>query len=347
MSTDGETHTIAPEATAAGRKHPMAGLILAQFLGAFNDNAWKQIVILLAIAASASASEGQVHTGMAQIIILIPAALISIPAGVFADRFSKRTILIGTKLFELGLMLVGVAALIVQPNGGTLALVVLGLLGIQAAPLRTGQVRDHPRAGATRPTGTGQRRARDGLEPGDPGRHGRRRGDPPGLRPVRTRARRPGRCPRSGPGGRRRGDESRRCGRTRDRSGSAACCSRGSRPVGVVAAMTIPRVRPARSDRRAGGDRANRLEGHPQRPGAPADRGRPDPGLEPRQPGPGADPAVCLQDPRPVRGAGDAPPDRAGVGSRRRLLPGRPAVGGRRSSTACFPWARWVSPPAP
>ena len=34
--------------------------------------------------------------------------LISMPAGVLADRFSKRTIIVGTKVFELALMLAGV-----------------------------------------------------------------------------------------------------------------------------------------------------------------------------------------------------------------------------------------------
>ena len=32
--------------------HPMRGLLVAQFFGAFNDNAWKMIVIALALAAA-------------------------------------------------------------------------------------------------------------------------------------------------------------------------------------------------------------------------------------------------------------------------------------------------------
>ena len=50
-----------------------------------------------------------------------------------ADRLSKRSIIVGTKVFELILMLAGVAALIVRPEGGPLTLGVLGLLGVQAA----------------------------------------------------------------------------------------------------------------------------------------------------------------------------------------------------------------------
>ena len=34
-------------------KHPLRGLLVAQFLGAFNDNAWKQIVLLLGFSRAA------------------------------------------------------------------------------------------------------------------------------------------------------------------------------------------------------------------------------------------------------------------------------------------------------
>ncbi len=112
---------------------PLGGLFTTQFLGAFNDNAWKQIVIFLALDAAATTAGGQEHTAFAQIVIMIPLLLISMPAGLLADRFSKRSVILGSKVFELGLMLFGVAALIAQPNGGPMALTVLGLLGVQAA----------------------------------------------------------------------------------------------------------------------------------------------------------------------------------------------------------------------
>jgi acyl-[acyl-carrier-protein]-phospholipid O-acyltransferase/long-chain-fatty-acid--[acyl-carrier-protein] ligase len=114
-------------------RHPLRGLFVTQVLGSFNDNAWKQIVIFLAIAAAASPEKGQEQTAIAQIALMIPLMLISLPAGVLADRLSKRTIIVGTKVFELALMLAGVVALIVRPGGGILGLLVLGLLGVQAA----------------------------------------------------------------------------------------------------------------------------------------------------------------------------------------------------------------------
>src|SRR5262249_28817712 len=119
---------------AKGTKaHPLRGLFIAQFLGTFNDNAWKQLVVLLAIAAAPSAVEGQKSTAIAQILLMIPLMVISLPAGMLADRVSKRSVLVGVKVFELVLMLAGTAALWVQPQGGALAIGILCLLGVQLA----------------------------------------------------------------------------------------------------------------------------------------------------------------------------------------------------------------------
>jgi acyl-[acyl-carrier-protein]-phospholipid O-acyltransferase / long-chain-fatty-acid--[acyl-carrier-protein] ligase len=115
----------------------LKGLLVAQFLGQFNDQAWKQIVILLAIAAAVNAgsdeTEGTKHTAIAQIILMIPLTVISLPAGVLADRVSKRSVILSMKVLELVLMLAGTVALVIQPQGGLLPLAVLGLLGVQTA----------------------------------------------------------------------------------------------------------------------------------------------------------------------------------------------------------------------
>ncbi len=110
----------------------LRGLIVTQFFGAFNDNAWKQFLILLAIGGLASESQGQLWTALAQIILLTPFLLFSLPAGVLADRVSKRSVIVSMKLVELVLMLAGTAAFLIQPEGGILPFCVLGLLGVQA-----------------------------------------------------------------------------------------------------------------------------------------------------------------------------------------------------------------------
>ena len=46
-------------AVDSSKSRGLKGLLVAQFLGQFNDQAWKQIVILLAIAAAVNETEGQ------------------------------------------------------------------------------------------------------------------------------------------------------------------------------------------------------------------------------------------------------------------------------------------------
>ena len=70
--------------------------------------------------------EGQKHTAIAQIILMIPLMVISLPAGVLADRVSKRSVIVGMKVFEVVLMLAGHGrAVSLEPAGGPLAMGVL------------------------------------------------------------------------------------------------------------------------------------------------------------------------------------------------------------------------------
>ncbi len=122
--------------------HPLRGLLTAQFLGAFNDNAWKLLVAFLSIrAVTAQAglspaeieAASQTRTTLAFVIFTLPLMLVSLPAGVPADRLSKRTVILGMKLLEILLMLAGTLALAAHPSGSVLPLVVLGLMGAQSA----------------------------------------------------------------------------------------------------------------------------------------------------------------------------------------------------------------------
>jgi len=140
-----------------GQPRGMRGLLIAQAFGQFNDQAWKQLVILLAMAAVVShalkqqqsaidqapldakqmshlrEAKKQEQTAIAQAVMLSQLLLFSLPGGVLADRVSKRSVILAMKVFELMLMMAGTAALLIQPKGGLLALGVLGLLGVQTA----------------------------------------------------------------------------------------------------------------------------------------------------------------------------------------------------------------------
>jgi acyl-[acyl-carrier-protein]-phospholipid O-acyltransferase/long-chain-fatty-acid--[acyl-carrier-protein] ligase len=123
-------------------EHRLRGLLTAQFFGAFNDNAWKLIVALLAIRAVAGTlgasgptfeEASQTRTTIAFVIFTLPLMLVSLPAGVLADRLSKRTVIVTMKAIEVLLMAAGTAALVINPSGWLLPLVVLGLMGVHSA----------------------------------------------------------------------------------------------------------------------------------------------------------------------------------------------------------------------
>ena len=82
-----------------------------QFLGAFNDNVYKIIVSMRAVHVAASAgSNSSEYLSLAGAVFVIPFLLFSGYSGHLADTISKRTVLIAVKVFEIGVMLLGVAA---------------------------------------------------------------------------------------------------------------------------------------------------------------------------------------------------------------------------------------------
>ena len=77
------------------------------------------------------AAQGQ--TTQAFVIFTLPLMLVSAIAGVFSDRFSKRTVIIVMKGVEILLMGAGTLALWLNPAGGVLPLLVLAGMGAQSA----------------------------------------------------------------------------------------------------------------------------------------------------------------------------------------------------------------------
>src|SRR5262245_58133985 len=121
--------------------HPLRGLLIAQFCGAFNDNAWKLMVALLAIGqVTAQIPPGpeleaaaQTQTTIAFVAFTLPLVLCALIGGTLADRLSKRTVIIAIKVVEVFLMSAGTAALWLNPAGGVLPLIVLSGMGLHSA----------------------------------------------------------------------------------------------------------------------------------------------------------------------------------------------------------------------
>jgi acyl-[acyl-carrier-protein]-phospholipid O-acyltransferase/long-chain-fatty-acid--[acyl-carrier-protein] ligase len=122
-------------------RHPLRGLLIAQFCGAFNDNAWKLMVALLAIRqATAGMAPGpevetvaQTQTAITFVIFTLPLVLLSLVGGTLADRLSKRTVIVAIKVVEVLLMGAGTIALWLNPAGGILPLIVLCGMGVHSA----------------------------------------------------------------------------------------------------------------------------------------------------------------------------------------------------------------------
>src|SRR5262245_57819286 len=101
MSTAG-SGAQAPADTLATRTY--AGLLAAQFLAAFNDQAIHASAMFFAINTD-TLSKAQAISLM-PILFFAPWAVFCTLAGYFADRFSKRNTLVFWKIAEIGITLV-------------------------------------------------------------------------------------------------------------------------------------------------------------------------------------------------------------------------------------------------
>jgi 1-acyl-sn-glycerol-3-phosphate acyltransferase len=104
-----------------------------QFLGAFNDNVFKQaLVILLAYqTASFTTMSSDTLQNLAQALFILPFFLFSATAGQIADKFEKSTLITVTVAIELAVMALGAVGLFLQDLALLLGALFLG--GVQSA----------------------------------------------------------------------------------------------------------------------------------------------------------------------------------------------------------------------
>jgi acyl-[acyl-carrier-protein]-phospholipid O-acyltransferase/long-chain-fatty-acid--[acyl-carrier-protein] ligase len=86
-------------------------LVVTQFQCAFNDNALKFLVIYLVVDMSMPAREQNWLVLVVGALFALPFILFSMTGGFLADRFSKRSVTIGTKWTELAIMFFTLLAL--------------------------------------------------------------------------------------------------------------------------------------------------------------------------------------------------------------------------------------------
>ncbi|QNE04322.1 MFS transporter [Croceicoccus marinus] len=88
-------------------------LFVTQVLGAFNDNLYKNAMVLFVVyAVYSSAAEEAMFSAVAQGLFTLPFVLFSALSGQLADMRDKAVIIRRVKLAEIGIMMVGAAGLV-------------------------------------------------------------------------------------------------------------------------------------------------------------------------------------------------------------------------------------------
>ena len=103
-----EKSTVSPASSAtqppAGWRRGFWSLIVTQFQSGFNENGLKYLVIYIVIGMNLAQAHRDRLIPVISALFAIPYILFSMAGGYFADRFSKRSATIGTKLFEFAIM---------------------------------------------------------------------------------------------------------------------------------------------------------------------------------------------------------------------------------------------------
>jgi 1-acyl-sn-glycerol-3-phosphate acyltransferase len=113
------------------RKRRFAPFFWTQALGAFNDNAFRNaLVMLVAYQMGLSDHVASLYTNLAPALFIIPFFLFSATAGQLAEKFEKTRIIRWVKLFEIAAMVV--AAIGFYTHHLALLLVVLFMMGMHS-----------------------------------------------------------------------------------------------------------------------------------------------------------------------------------------------------------------------
>jgi acyl-[acyl-carrier-protein]-phospholipid O-acyltransferase/long-chain-fatty-acid--[acyl-carrier-protein] ligase len=87
-------------------------LVAVQFQNAFSDNALKWLVSFLILEAFPNKNQRDLwFVLVVPLLFAVPFLIFSIPGGYFADKYSKRTVTLGVKVFELVVMALATFAL--------------------------------------------------------------------------------------------------------------------------------------------------------------------------------------------------------------------------------------------
>ncbi|MBL9183657.1 MAG: MFS transporter [Verrucomicrobiaceae bacterium] len=124
-------HTTSSHAPAASWQRGFWCLMGTQFQGAFSDSVLRWLVIYLVIAKKLPKAELDALVSDSGMYFAIPFLLLSMLGGWMADRFSKRKVMIGVKVMEMGIMVF--AAMALGSGKTALQLAAICLMGVHSA----------------------------------------------------------------------------------------------------------------------------------------------------------------------------------------------------------------------
>ena len=93
--------------------NPLKALVIVQFFDAFNDNAFKIIVCLLAIRTLSSIRHSIELVSLISLIFTVPFIIFSPLSGYLVDRFSRKSVIMSAKAIEIVAMMLGVIVLVI------------------------------------------------------------------------------------------------------------------------------------------------------------------------------------------------------------------------------------------
>lgn len=127
-----ENHPSRPKIEPPNSTRGFWALIVTQFQGAFSDNVLKNLVILAAVFGGTMTAAEKNHFGeMVGALFALPFILFSMAGGFLADRFSKRSVMLGVKLLEL--VIIALAMYGLHHMDKTVLLVCVFLMGTHSA----------------------------------------------------------------------------------------------------------------------------------------------------------------------------------------------------------------------
>ena len=107
-----EGASIAPATNSRRWRRGFWSLIVTQFQGGFSDNLLKWVLSFLILGLALPQGErDRLFVLIVPLLFSVPFLLFSMAGGYFADHYSKRTVAIGTKLLEIGVVVVALVGL--------------------------------------------------------------------------------------------------------------------------------------------------------------------------------------------------------------------------------------------